>query len=86
MTMNLVVPVWEVRFVFHDSAVLSFREERNGAQNYQRLTVPPGIWFGFQGFSEISSLVLNLASIPHDPKEVKRRELEEIRFDWQEER
>ena len=86
MTMNLVVPVGEVRFVFHDSAVSSFREERIGTQNYQRLTVPPGIWFGFQGVSEISSLVLNMSSIPHDPEEVERKDLREIRFDWREER
>ena len=82
MTMNLIVPIGEVKFVFHDSANSFFREERIGAQNYQRLTVPPGIWFGFQVYTQTSSLVLNLASIPHDPTEVEHKELEEIQFNW----
>ena len=48
MTMNIVVPIGEVRFVFFDDSEL-FREEIIGFSNYSRLTVPPGIWFGFQG-------------------------------------
>jgi len=86
MTMNLVVPVGSVRFVFHDSSTLSFREEIIGESNYQRLTVPPKIWFGFQGVATTPSLLLNLACIPHDPAEVKRKTLAEIQFNWQSER
>ena len=86
MTMNLVVPVGSVRFVFHDSSTLSFREEIIGESNYQRLTVPPKIWFGFQGVATTPSLLLNLACIPHDPAEVKRKALSEVGFNWQSER
>jgi len=86
MTMNLVVPVGSVRFVFHDSSTLSFREEIIGESNYQRLTVPPKIWFGFQGVATTPSLLLNLACIPHDPAEVKRKTLAEVEFNWQSER
>lgn len=86
MTMNLVVPVGSVRFVFHDSSTLSFREEIIGESNYQRLTVPPNIWFGFQGVATTPSLLLNLACIPHDPAEVKRKTLSEVEFNWQSER
>jgi len=86
MTMNLVVPVGSVRFVFHDSSTLSFREEIIGESNYQRLTVPPKIWFGFQGVATTPSLLLNLACIPHDPAEVKRKTLSEVGFNWQSER
>ena len=86
MTLNLVVPVGSVRFVFHDSSTLSFREEIIGESNYQRLTVPPKIWFGFQGVATTPSLLLNLACIPHDPAEVKRKKLAEVEFNWQSER
>ena len=48
MTLNLVVPIGEVQFVLMDSVSL-IREERIGDGYYARLTIPPGIWFGFQG-------------------------------------
>ena len=84
MTMNLVVPLGEVRFVFYDPASAFFREELIGEQHYQRLTVPPKIWFGFQGMSVKPSLVLNVANMPHDPAEVERKMKEEIHFKWRE--
>lgn len=82
MTLNLVVPVGAVRFVFHLPAA-GFRLEEIGSANYVRLTVPPGIWFGFQGQAEVPSLLLNLADIPHDPDEIKRKDIAEISYDWQ---
>ena len=84
MTMNLVVPSGRVRFVFYDLVSDAFREECIGAALYARITVPPKIWFGFQGMSEEPSLVLNLANLPHDPAELLRKSREEIRFNWQE--
>ena len=50
MTMNVVVPVGHVRFVFHSNGD-KFRVEEIGVDRYARLTVPPGIWFGFQGLA-----------------------------------
>ena len=84
MTMNLVVPIGTVRFVFCDLLRHTFREEQIGASNYSRITVPPKIWFGFQGMSEKPSLVLNVANLPHDPAEVERKMKEEIHFKWRE--
>lgn len=82
MTMNLVVPEGAVKFVFFDGEGNS-RVEVIGEQNYQRLTVPPGIWFGFQGLSEKRSLVLNIADLEHDPNEVIRKKISEIDYDWE---
>ena len=82
MTMNVVVPVGQVRFVFHLGGSEEFRVEEIGVDRYVRLTVPSGIWFGFQGLAEPQSLVLNLPNIPHDPKEVECFELSEIKYDW----
>jgi len=82
MTMNLVVPVGRVRFVFCTTGGTLFREEVIGDERYARLTVPPGIWFGFQGLAEHQSLLMNLASIQHDPAESKRCGLSEIQYNW----
>ena len=82
MTMNLVVPVGGVRFVFVADDGATLREEVLGEERYARLTVPPGIWFGFQGLVKPQSLVLNLGSIPHFPLEVERRAASEIEYNW----
>lgn len=82
MTMNVVVPVGKVRFVFFLDGADEFRIEEIGVERYARLTVPPGIWFGFKGLAAAQSLVLNIASIPHDPEEVERFTVTEIKYDW----
>ena len=74
MTLNLIVPVGEIRFVIYD--------DRPGSKTkgvvdqvilsrhaYRRLTVPPGLWMGFKGIGAPDSMLLNIASIPHDPNE-----------------
>ena len=40
------------------------------------------IWLGFQGISEGKSLLLNIASIVHNPKEIEKKNIEQIKFDW----
>ena len=82
MTLNLVVPIGEVHFVLIDSVGL-IREERIGEGHYARLTIPPGIWFGFQGVSKKIALLLNIADIEHSPDEVERKELSELEYDWE---
>ena len=40
------------------------------------------IWVGFQGLGQQTSLILNIANIEHSPKEIERKELDEIKFNW----
>jgi len=82
MTLNLVVPIGMVRIVFMDDQG-AMREETIGIDRYARLTVPPGIWFGFKGLAAPCSLLLNVADIPHDPAEIERRQLDAFMFDWE---
>jgi dTDP-4-dehydrorhamnose 3,5-epimerase len=85
MTMNVVVPVGQVRFVFrmvNADGADEFRVEEIGLDRYARITVPSGIWFGFQGCGTQQSLVLNIASIPHDPNEVQRLNVPDINYIW----
>ena len=84
MTLNLVVPVGMVQFVFIDNQG-AVREEVVGSDRYVRLTVPPGIWFGFRGLVAPYSLLMNVADIPHDPAEIERKALSDIIFQWERE-
>jgi dTDP-4-dehydrorhamnose 3,5-epimerase len=70
-----------VLFVFKDS-LGSIREEIIGEGNPARLTVPPGLWFGFKGINSNNSVILNISNIMHDDKEVERKEINEIDYDW----
>lgn len=82
MTMNVIVPIGQVKFAFWLDGDDAFRIEEIGVDRYARLTVPPGIWFGFQGLTEPQSLVLNIPNIPHDPHEVEHLALSDIKYDW----
>ena len=84
MTLNLVVPLGKVRFVFCDSLSSgNYRVEDVGESNYVRLTVPPGIWFGFQGIATQPSLVTNIADLKHDPVEVERKAVSTFDYQWE---
>ena len=82
MTMNLVVPVGSVKFVFYNEQNKDFEEIILGPNNYSRITVLPNIWFGFKGLFKGNNLVMNLSNIEHDPSEVYRKELSEIDYKW----
>ena len=87
MTLNLVVPVGEVFFVFVDQRKKSktngeIYKVRLSSNPYRRMTVPPGIWFGFMGLSSELNLLSNQADIVHDPQEVERKDLNAFQIDW----
>lgn len=87
MILNLVVPLGEIKFVAFDDRENSrsrgqFQEIVLSRNNYQKLTVPPGVWLAFQGRSQGENLLLNMASIEHDPNEAINKSLEEIQYDW----
>ena len=85
MIMNLVVPIGNVKFVFYQKnqdSLKEFRVESIGEDNYCRLTVPTGIWFGFQGLSEPVNVVLNVSNIEHNAKEQENMKLSDEIFNW----
>ena len=78
MQLNLVVPEGAVCFYVRDDDGRQFRYvlgTADGAE-YARLTVPPGYWVAFRGAADGLNLVLNLASIAHDPAEATNLPLE----------
>jgi len=84
MTLNLIVVKGKVKFVFcnDNNGKFEFREEEIGDHRYARITVKPGLWFGFKGIDKETSKILNIANILHDPKEVNRRAVQEINYNW----
>ena len=82
MTLNFVVPLGAVHFVFIDEQG-AVREEVVGIDRYVRLTVPPGIWFGFRGLYPPYSMLMNVADISHDPAEIERKGIDQYQFDWE---
>ena len=84
MTMNLVVPIGDVGFVFYDEVNKSFVNYKIGEKNYKRLTVPPNIWFSFKGLSKKQNLVVNFANIKHDQNEAKKLDISRFLYDWEE--
>jgi dTDP-4-dehydrorhamnose 3,5-epimerase len=81
MTLNLVVPVGAIEFVVYDEDTKEFFSVILSQDNYQRLTVKAGLWMAFQGIED-SNMLLNLASIEHDPEEAVNIDLKKIKYEW----
>ena len=79
MTLNLVVVTGEVEFVVYDGS--SFFNINLSKNNYQRITVKPNLWLAFRGLST-ENMLLNLASIEHNPKESKNVDLDIFDYNW----
>jgi dTDP-4-dehydrorhamnose 3,5-epimerase len=89
MTLNLVVPVGRVGFAICDdrSGSPSFQTvtlSPDDDATYQRLTVSPGLWVAFRGEGGGLNMLLNLASIRHDPAEGDNKPLSDFPFHWPE--
>lgn len=81
MTLNLVVTVGEIKFVVYDEETKEFFSVTLSQKNYQRLTVKPNLWMAFQGIGEYNML-LNLASIEHNPNEAINIDMDKIVYGW----
>ena len=87
MVLNLIVPMGVVEFIIYDnredsSTYNQFFSIKLSQENYQRLTVPAGVWMAFRGISEDVNMLLNIASIEHDPKEAETKSIDEIKYNW----
>ncbi|MCI1779713.1 MAG: dTDP-4-dehydrorhamnose 3,5-epimerase [Bacteroidales bacterium] len=86
MTLNLIVPVGEIKFVLYDSRISGKSRGRTfsviiGDGNYCRLTIPPQVWMAFEGVGKGLNLLLDVANFEHDPEEEERAEIEEFPYE-----
>lgn len=87
MVLNLIVPIGAIEFVIYDDRMGSstrgkFYRVLLSQKNYQRLTIPSGVWVAFKGISSDINMLLNLASIEHDPSESININFDEINYEW----
>jgi len=88
-TINYAVPVGRIRFVLYDTrkdglTYGQIQEVELGDDKYALATVPPGIWSGFTPIGDEMALVANCTTLPHDPEETDRRDINDptIPYDW----
>ena len=89
MEQNFVVPVGKMKLVFFDAREDSsthgkIEEVILSPEDYFLLQVPSGVWYGFQGLSEEPAMLVNCATLPHDPEESQIMPLESntIPYKW----
>ena len=78
-TQNLAVPIGRVRFVIYDDREASPTHgglqvmELGRPDNYRRLHIPLGLWYGFTCLGDRPALIANCADLPHDPNDAELR-------------
>ena len=89
MILNYAVPVGNIKVVLYDARESSetykiIQEVCIGENDYRLLTIPNNIWYGFKSLDDKSAMIVNCASIPHDPDEIVRQDIvgSIIPFDW----
>jgi dTDP-4-dehydrorhamnose 3,5-epimerase len=76
MTQNFCVPVGCFKFVLFDdrdgSTTFNICNEFriDDDKDYQLLSIPPNVWYGFQCLSDSSSIIVNLTNLAFDATEV----------------
>ena len=81
MTLNIIVPIGTIKFAVYNEINGEFFSVVLSKENYQRLTIKSGYWLAFKGIDE-NNILLNLASIEHDPEEVISVDLNKISYEW----
>lgn len=89
MALNIIVPVGKIKFVIYDDRINSetygqFQEIiLSPSNNYQRLTLAPGLWMAFQGIDNNTSMLMDIIPEPHDPTEADRKSIDEIKYNFE---
>lgn len=88
-TANHVCIFGRVKFVLYDGRETSATRDRCmevflGPDEYALLTIPPGVWNGFQGLSDPVSIIASCPTEPYDPVEFDRLDPNDARipYDW----
>ena len=50
--------------------------------NYSLVTIPPNVWNGFKGLDKDESIIANCLTIPHNEKEMVRKDPLDISFNY----
>ncbi len=78
-TLNYACIKGKVKFVLFDDRKGSktfgkIQEMYLSPDNYFLVTIPPNIWNGFKGMDDSESIIANCITLPHNEKEMVRKE------------
>ena len=85
--LNYVCVVGEVKLVLFDDRKGSVTKDQYqeiflSPNNYFLVTIPPNIWNGFKGMGKNESIISNCLTLPHNEKEMIRREPKDNYFSY----
>ena len=88
-TLNYVCVYGKVKLVLFDNRDKSktkgsYQELILSPDNHRLITIPNNIWNGFKGLSQGESIIANCLTLPHDEKEMVRKEHfdKEFKYTW----
>ena len=79
--LNLTVISGAVKFVIYNDLKNKFTCMILKEKDKKRIHIPAGLWFGFKGLKN-NSIILSISSHIANSREVLRKKLKEIKFDW----
>jgi len=89
-TLNYVCIKGKVKLVLFDNRKESstkgvYQELILSPEDYFLVTIPPNIWNGFKGLDEAESIIANCLTLPHDEKEMVRKDPfdENFSYKWE---
>tara|TARA_E500000331_G_C17113450_1_gene650682 strand:+ start:524 stop:928 length:405 start_codon:yes stop_codon:yes gene_type:complete len=79
--LNLTIILGKVKFVIYNEKKESFKNIILKKNDKKKIYISPGIWFGFMGLSK-DNIILSIASEISNEKEILRKKIKEIKYDW----
>lgn len=79
---RLCVPKGQVFFVVLDEVSKEIKTFKSGRSEFSLLTIPPGLWFGFKGIAQETSLILSLPDNVHRAEESESAHHAFFDFEW----
>ena len=85
--LNYVCIKGKVKLVLFDNRKESstkgvYQELILSPEDYFLVTIPPNIWNGFKGLDEAESIIANCLTLPHDEKEMVRKDSFDKSFNY----
>ena len=86
-TLNYACVFGSVKLVLFDERKDSetkglYQEINLSINNYSLITIPPNIWNGFKGLDQGESIIANCLTMPHNEKEMVRRDPFDKNFNY----
>ena len=86
-TLNYVCIKGKVKLVLFDNRKESstkgvYQELILSPEDYFLVTIPPNIWNGFKGLDKTESIIANCLTLPHDEKEMVRKDSFDKSFNY----